>query len=145
MGPPRTGMGVTPDWYGGRPGLVWGSPRTGGRPRHHRQGMGDTPDWYGVTPDRYGGHPGLVWGSPRTDFFRKTQNVKKMTKIKNFKCVVERIAGPNPTQYTKSAQNGVKTIFNNTPNIGFRVFFVIFYVFFACCLPSFLWPRKARR
>ena len=26
---------------------------------------------------------------------------------------------------------GKKTIFNNTPNIGFRVFFVIFYVFFA--------------
>ena len=24
-GPPRTGMGVDPDWYGGHPGLVWGS------------------------------------------------------------------------------------------------------------------------
>ena len=22
-------MGVAPDWYGGHPGLVWGSPRTG--------------------------------------------------------------------------------------------------------------------
>ena len=25
---PRKGMGVTPDWYGGHPGLVWGAPRT---------------------------------------------------------------------------------------------------------------------
>ena len=42
-------MGVAPDWYGGHPGLVWGSPRTG---------MGVAPDWYG-------GRPGLVWGPPR--------------------------------------------------------------------------------
>ena len=39
---PRTGMGVTPDRYGGHPGPVWGSPRTG----------------MGVAPDRYGG-PGI--------------------------------------------------------------------------------------
>ena len=40
-------MGVAPDWYGGRPGPVWGSPRTG----------------MGVTPDRYGVRPAPVWGA----------------------------------------------------------------------------------
>ena len=33
------------------------------------------------------------------------QNVKKTPKHQKIKCVVERITGPNPTQYTKSAQN----------------------------------------
>ena len=78
-------MGVAPDWYGGRPGPVWGAgigivnigyielgsyfclffallpslaPGLQRSPTP-RPGMG-------VTPDRYGGRPGPVWGSPRT-------------------------------------------------------------------------------
>ena len=100
--PARPGPG-----HGGRPGLVWGSPRTG----------------MGVTPDRYGGHIGPVWGSP-------PKNVENRRKSK----ILNVLGMPSPVRIQPNIPNlpkmGQKTIFNNTPNIGFRVFFVIFYVFF---------------
>ena len=101
-----------PAWYGGRPGLVWGSPRTG----------------MGVAPDRYGGHPGPVWGSPRTDFSKnpKCQKIDENHK-KNMCCGAHRRSESNPI-YQIGPKWGKKRFLIIPPISDFAYFFAIFYV-----------------